>query len=664
MGVAVDSSHVYWINTNTDAVRRANPDGSNPQDLVPGQFALATGGVAVDASHLYWTSYVGGPTAGTIRRANLDGSNPQTIVPGQAAPFGIAVDASHLYWTNSGDGTIWRASLDGTNAQSIVQGEGQDSLFAVAVDASHLYWTNRSQGMVKRADLEGTNPQTLLLGQNQPQAVAVDANYVYWSDLGDQTGAIRRASLVDGANPQVFIPNTDGPQLMVAVPPAPPKLGFTPSPYDFGEVTAGQPASQAFTLANTGATASGTLAVTLAGQAGFTKSGDSCTGTSLGPGQSCTVTVQFTPASYAPVSATLTAAGQDPAATAAVALTGSGVGHLYWTNNPTGGGFPEGSVIMANRDGSGQRELFSGQDVPSAVAVGGGRLYWVTNNSDSGEGNGAIHRANLDGSDPQTIATGQSLGESPGGGLAVDASYVYWTADNGTIWRANHDGTGANVIATWESGPAGVAVDGGFIYWADFDNGTIWRAGLDGGNPKLIATGQVHPVGVAVDASHVYWANLDNGEIIQASLDGSNAKPIATGQNHPLGVAVDGDHLYWAVWFDGTIVQAGLDGSNPRLVASGQNTPTGLAVGWWVSVPRFLYLASPGGGIFAANLNASNPRPLVGARSDTGSGGRRQLPLLGDPERRRERGRHDYPGQPRWQRPAVPGHRERQPRRG
>ena len=76
MGVAVDSSHVYWINTNTGAVRRANPDGSNPQDLVPGQFALATGGVAVDASHLYWTSYAGGLTAGTIRQANLDGSNP------------------------------------------------------------------------------------------------------------------------------------------------------------------------------------------------------------------------------------------------------------------------------------------------------------------------------------------------------------------------------------------------------------------------------------------------------------------------------------------------------------------------------------------------------------------------------------------------------------
>jgi sugar lactone lactonase YvrE len=148
--------------TNTGAVRRASLDGSNIQDLISGDLALATGGVVVDDSHLYWTSYAGSPTAGTIRRANLDGSNPQAIVTGQAAPFGIAVDDSHLYWTNSGDGTIWRASLDGTNAQSIVQGEGQNSLFAVAVDASHLYWTNRSQawssGPTSMAVISGTLP--------------------------------------------------------------------------------------------------------------------------------------------------------------------------------------------------------------------------------------------------------------------------------------------------------------------------------------------------------------------------------------------------------------------------------------------------------------------------------------------------------------------------
>ena len=215
MGVAVDSSHVYWINRNTGAVRRANPDGSNPQDLVPGQFALATGGVAVDASHLYWTSYVGGPTAGTIRRANLDGSNPQAIVPGQAAPFGIAVDASHLYWTNSGDGTIWRANLDGTNAQSIVQGEGQNSLFAVAVDASHLYWTNRSQGIGQAGRPGGhqppdppPRPEPAAGGSGRRQLrVLVQPRGPNWCDPPGQPGGRRQPA---GLHPQHARPAADG----------------------------------------------------------------------------------------------------------------------------------------------------------------------------------------------------------------------------------------------------------------------------------------------------------------------------------------------------------------------------------------------------------------------------------------------------------------------
>jgi len=171
MGVAVDSSHVYWINRNTGAVRRANPDGSNLQDLVPGQFALATGGVAVDASHLYWTSYAGGPTAGTIRRANLDGSNPQAIVPGQAAPFGIAVDASHLYWTAIGEGVIYEANLDGTNPQAIIS--GQSGPWGVAVDASQLYWTNPVAGTIWAANLDGSSPHVLATGQDNPAGVAV-----------------------------------------------------------------------------------------------------------------------------------------------------------------------------------------------------------------------------------------------------------------------------------------------------------------------------------------------------------------------------------------------------------------------------------------------------------------------------------------------------------
>ena len=93
-----------------------------------------------------------------------------------------------------------------------------------------------------------------------------------------------------------------------AAKPRPPVLAFSPAPYNYGQVAAGQAASQTFTLANTGGQATGRLRVTLTGAAAFTLTGETCH--SLGPGKRCTVTVRFAPAGSGTVTATLTAAGQ------------------------------------------------------------------------------------------------------------------------------------------------------------------------------------------------------------------------------------------------------------------------------------------------------------------------------------------------------------------
>jgi hypothetical protein len=118
----------------------------------------------------------------------------------------------------------------------------------------------------------------------------------------------------------------------------PPVLAFTPSPFDYGQVTVGQTASQTFTLANSGGKASRALRVTLAGPTEFTITADRCTGRSLGPRKSCTVTVQFAAASVGTVTATLTAVNNKHTILATDALTGTGapVGHIFWANNDTG----------------------------------------------------------------------------------------------------------------------------------------------------------------------------------------------------------------------------------------------------------------------------------------------------------------------------------------
>jgi len=76
--------------------------------------------------------------------------------------------------------------------------------------------------------------------------------------------------------------------------------------------------------------------------------------------------------------------------------------------------------------------------------------------------------------------------------VAADGSYVYWVnQDTGSIGRARVDGSGANQnLITGLGQPAGLAVSGGFIYWAagTGSTGVIERASVNGSaiNPALV----------------------------------------------------------------------------------------------------------------------------------------------------------------------------------
>lgn len=111
-----------------------------------------------------------------------------------------------------------------------------------------------------------------------------------------------------------------------AATPGPPALGFSPSPYDYGSVTVGQTPSQTFTLTNSGRSGSSALQVSLSGSSAFTIMSDTCSATSLGPGKSCAVGVQFAPTSAGIATATLTAASKKATATDSLSGTGASAG--------------------------------------------------------------------------------------------------------------------------------------------------------------------------------------------------------------------------------------------------------------------------------------------------------------------------------------------------
>jgi hypothetical protein len=90
-----------------------------------------------------------------------------------------------------------------------------------------------------------------------------------------------------------------------------PSVSQTYTAYNYGTLEAGNKNEVTFTLANSGGAASGTVAITLSASSVFTITNDGCTGRSIGPKKSCTVTVKFAPTTNgASYSATLTATGE------------------------------------------------------------------------------------------------------------------------------------------------------------------------------------------------------------------------------------------------------------------------------------------------------------------------------------------------------------------
>jgi hypothetical protein len=183
-------------------------------------------------------------------------------------------------------------------------------------------------------------------------------------------------------------------------------------------------------------------------------------------------------------------------------------------------------------------------------------------------------------------------------GVAVDGKFIYWansaSGGSGTpsIGRAGLDGSNINptFITTDTSEPVALAVGGGFIYWADFKTGLIERDTIDGDPNNIVTVANPGPnqvTGLTVDNSHIYWTMGDtSGTTIEsANLDGSNLNPtFITGQAGPVGVAVAGGFIYWTniagnTAGAGTIARDTVDGnpSNITTVVGSLNSPLGLA---------------------------------------------------------------------------------------
>ena len=79
---------MYWTDSRTDKIQRANLNGSRVEDLVTGLDRPRRIALDVSGGKMYWTD--GGTDK--IQRANLNGSGVQDLVTGLDSPRGIALD--------------------------------------------------------------------------------------------------------------------------------------------------------------------------------------------------------------------------------------------------------------------------------------------------------------------------------------------------------------------------------------------------------------------------------------------------------------------------------------------------------------------------------------------------------------------------------------------
>jgi len=201
---------------------------------------------------------------------------------------------------------------------------------------------------------------------------------------------------------------------------------------------------------------------------------------------------------------------------------------------------------------------------PGYIALGGGKLWWTTG---FGNGDPAPHlrSINPDGTGLTVVADYQApVSTFKGrGGVAADATSVYWASENGGVYHAAFGDALCNegsVLAPAckafgsASSPYGVAVDDTFVYWTEPSSGTVRKAPKAGGQSSFVASNQDLPQAIAVLGTFVYWGNAATtgptaGTIRRAPQAGATCVGIAC--EHvadvaaPDSIIAGDDGLYW-----------------------------------------------------------------------------------------------------------------------
>jgi hypothetical protein len=160
------------------------------------------------------------------------------------------------------------------------------------------------------------------------------------------------------------------------------------------------------------------------------------------------------------------------------------------------------SSPCATPDAGGPVVLAMGEQGAQAIAVDARNVYWIKTTDGSGgpvavPPDGQVVLCSKCGCDhPTVLASGELT--TLGGGIAVDATSVYWV--DGNVMKVPIGGGAVTTLAVANT-QGSIAVDATSVYWAD--TGGLMKIPIGGGTPEMVAS-RMDIAAIALDSVNVY----------------------------------------------------------------------------------------------------------------------------------------------------------------